>query len=75
VLWQSSSVWLPSPFSLKNYDPRPNRLDKLTGESTIPVGYVDVGGMKLRYVKAGSGRTLVLLHVRFAGVLWQTRRD
>ena len=37
----------------------PKPPDNLTGKSTIPVRYVDVGGMKLRYVKAGSGRTLV----------------
>ena len=28
----------------------------------IPIGYVDIGGCKLRYIKAGRGPNLVLLH-------------
>lgn len=28
----------------------------------IPIDYVEVGGIKLRYVKAGSGPILILLH-------------
>jgi len=40
----------------------PKPPERLTWEPTIPVRYVDVGGMQLRYVKAGSGPKLVLLH-------------
>lgn len=28
----------------------------------IPIQYVDLGGLRLRYIKAGQGRNLVLLH-------------
>jgi len=28
----------------------------------IPIGYADVGGVKLRFIKAGAGPTIVLLH-------------
>jgi pimeloyl-ACP methyl ester carboxylesterase len=40
----------------------PKPPEKLRWDSTIPVRYVDVGGMKVRYIKAGSGRNLILLH-------------
>jgi hypothetical protein len=28
----------------------------------IPIAYVDVGGTRLRFIKAGTGPTIVLLH-------------
>src|SRR5262249_44222113 len=31
-------------------------------EPSIPIQYVDIGGMKVRYVKTGAGPKLVLLH-------------
>lgn len=40
----------------------PKPPEKLSWESTIPVQYVDVGGVTVRYVKAGTGRNVVLLH-------------
>jgi pimeloyl-ACP methyl ester carboxylesterase len=40
--------------------PQPPR--KLAWAPDIPVQYVDIGGMKLRYIKAGTGANLVLLH-------------
>src|SRR5215469_14095583 len=36
--------------------------DRLSWAPDIPVRYADVGGVKLRYIRAGSGPNLVLLH-------------
>ena len=35
---------------------------KLAWAPSIPIQYVDIGGMKVRYVKTGAGPKLVLLH-------------
>jgi pimeloyl-ACP methyl ester carboxylesterase len=40
--------------------PQPPR--KLSWAPDIPVQYVDIDGIKLRYIKAGTGPNLVLLH-------------
>lgn len=42
--------------------PEPRRPEKLSWAPGIPVEYVDIGGVKVRYIKTGTGRTLVLLH-------------
>ncbi|MEN8259936.1 MAG: alpha/beta hydrolase [Pseudomonadota bacterium] len=36
--------------------------DKLNWDPTIPICYVEVDGVKLRYIKTGEGPALVLLH-------------
>jgi pimeloyl-ACP methyl ester carboxylesterase len=40
----------------------PRRPEKLAWAPGIPIKYVDIGGVKVRYIKTGTGRTLVLLH-------------
>ena len=40
--------------------PQPPR--KLAWAPDVPIQYVDIGGMKLRYIKTGAGPNLVLLH-------------
>jgi len=41
----------------------PKTPDRLEWAQAIPIQYVTVnGGVKLRYIKAGAGPTLVLLH-------------
>jgi pimeloyl-ACP methyl ester carboxylesterase len=41
---------------------RPRTPERLNWSDTIPVSYVSIGGTKLRYIKTGSGPTIVLLH-------------
>lgn len=40
----------------------PQPPQKLAWAPDIPIQYVDIGGMNLRYIKAGTGPNLVLLH-------------
>ena len=40
----------------------PKPPEKLAWAPGVPIRYVDVGGVKLRYIKEGSGPNLVLLH-------------
>jgi pimeloyl-ACP methyl ester carboxylesterase len=40
----------------------PQPPEKLVWGPGIPIGYVDIGGVKVRYIKTGAGRNLVLLH-------------
>ena len=42
--------------------PLPKPPERLPWAPGIPIRYVEVEGIKLRYVKAGTGRNLVLLH-------------
>lgn len=42
--------------------PVPQTPKTLRWAPDIPIGYVDIGGCKLRYIKAGRGPNLVLLH-------------
>jgi pimeloyl-ACP methyl ester carboxylesterase len=42
--------------------PAPKRPEKLDWAPGIPIEYVDIGGVKIRYIKTGTGRALVLLH-------------
>jgi pimeloyl-ACP methyl ester carboxylesterase len=42
--------------------PRPKTPTRLRWSDTIPINYVAIGGTRLRYIKAGSGPTIVLLH-------------
>jgi pimeloyl-ACP methyl ester carboxylesterase len=42
--------------------PRPQTPTRLRWSDAIPINYVTIGGAKLRYIKAGSGPTIVLLH-------------
>jgi hypothetical protein len=41
---------------------RPKTPTRLRWSDTIPINYVAIRGAKLRYIKVGSGRTIVLLH-------------
>jgi pimeloyl-ACP methyl ester carboxylesterase len=40
----------------------PKRPEKLAWAPGIPIQYVDIGGVKVRYIHAGAGSNLVLLH-------------
>jgi pimeloyl-ACP methyl ester carboxylesterase len=42
--------------------PRPKTPTRLRWSDTIPINYVTIGGARLRYIKVGSGPTIVLLH-------------
>lgn len=42
--------------------PRPKTPTLLRWSDSIPINYITIGGAKLRYIKAGSGPTVVLLH-------------
>ncbi len=42
--------------------PAPKPPEKLAWAPGIPIRYVDIGGIKVRYVKTGMGPNLVLLH-------------
>jgi pimeloyl-ACP methyl ester carboxylesterase len=42
--------------------PSPKRPDKLPWAPHIPIEYADLDGVKVRYIKTGSGPNLVLLH-------------
>ena len=54
-------VWLFS-FVVEFLRPRPKTPTRLRWSDTIPINYIAIGGTKLRYIKVGSGPTIVLLH-------------
>jgi hypothetical protein len=54
-------LWLFSHV-LELLRPRPQTPTRLRWSDAIPINYVTIGGAKLRYIKAGSGPTIVLLH-------------
>lgn len=54
-------LWLVS-FVVEELRPVPQAPKILSWAREIPIVYVDVGGLKLRYIKAGSGPNLLLLH-------------
>ena len=54
-------LWLLSQIT-EALRPVPQTPKTLRWASDIPIGYVDIGGCKLRYIKAGRGPNLVLLH-------------
>ncbi len=54
-------LWLVSQI-LETLRPVPETLGTLSWAADIPIGYLDVGGCKLRYIRAGRGPNLVLLH-------------
>jgi pimeloyl-ACP methyl ester carboxylesterase len=49
-------------FVVESLRPVPVAPQKLAWAPTTPIQYVDAGGTRLRYIKAGSGPNLVLLH-------------
>jgi pimeloyl-ACP methyl ester carboxylesterase len=55
------AVWLVS-FAVEEARPVPPTPQALRWAADIPISYVDIAGVKLRYIKAGSGPTLLLLH-------------
>ena len=42
--------------------PVPPVRERLSWAPDIPIRYADIGGVKLRYIRAGAGPGLVLLH-------------
>ena len=54
-------LWLVS-FLLEVLRPAPREPSTLRWAPDIPIEYVEVGGNKLRYIKAGTGPVVVLLH-------------
>ncbi|MGO9133155.1 MAG: alpha/beta fold hydrolase [Methylovirgula sp.] len=54
-------LWLFSHF-VELLRPRPKTPPRLRWSDTIPVNYVTIGGVRLRYIKVGAGPTVVLLH-------------
>jgi len=42
--------------------PGPQRPDRFSWSTGLPIEYADLGGVRVRYVKTGSGPNLVLLH-------------
>ena len=54
-------LWLIS-FLLEALRPAPRTPSTLRWAPETPIEYVDVGGNKLRYIKSGTGPTVVLLH-------------
>ena len=56
-----AGVWLVSQIT-EALRPVPQTPKTLRWAPEIPIGYVDIGGCKLRYIKTGRGPNLVLLH-------------
>ena len=54
-------LWLIS-YILEALRPVPRPPETLRWAPEIPIDYVDVGGYRVRYIKAGQGPNLVLLH-------------
>ena len=54
-------LWLVSQIT-EALRPVPQTPETLRWAPDIPIGYLDVGGCKLRYIRAGRGPNLVLLH-------------
>jgi pimeloyl-ACP methyl ester carboxylesterase len=54
-------VWLAS-FVIEAARPKPKAPAKLRWAANIPIDTTEVGGNKLRFIKAGKGPNLVLLH-------------
>jgi pimeloyl-ACP methyl ester carboxylesterase len=54
-------LWLFSHV-LELLRPRPKAPTSLRWNAAIPINYVKVKGVRLRYIKAGAGPTVVLLH-------------
>ena len=55
------SIWLLS-FVVEALRPAPKAPAALRWAPDIPITYVNVGGLKLRYIRVGRGPNLVLLH-------------
>src|SRR5215831_20433464 len=54
-------LWLLSHI-VEALRPVPRKPNTLSWAPHIPIEYVDIGGCRLRYIKAGQGPNLVLLH-------------
>ena len=58
----------------------PKRPERLSWAPELPIHYADIGGVKIRYIKTGTGPNLVLLHTLrtqldiFQGVIPQLAR-
>jgi pimeloyl-ACP methyl ester carboxylesterase len=49
-------------FLVETLRPAPLPPEKLVWGPGIPIKYVDIGGVKIRYINTGAGQNLVLLH-------------
>jgi pimeloyl-ACP methyl ester carboxylesterase len=49
-------------YIVEAFRPAPKRPEKLVWAPGIRIEYVDIGGVKVRYIKTGTGRNLLLLH-------------
>ena len=49
-------------FLVETLRPAPQPPEKLVWGPGIPIKYVDIGGVKIRYINTGAGQNLVLLH-------------
>src|SRR5262249_5608382 len=49
-------------FFVETLRPAPQPPEKLVWGPGIPIKYVDIGGVKIRYINTGAGPNLVLLH-------------
>jgi pimeloyl-ACP methyl ester carboxylesterase len=49
-------------YAVEALRPRPRRPDKLPWGPGIPIEYANLGDIRVRYIKTGSGPNLVLLH-------------
>jgi pimeloyl-ACP methyl ester carboxylesterase len=61
VLAIAVGIWLGS-FAVEALRRPPHPPERLRWAPDTPISYVDVGGMKFRYIKTGQGPTVVLLH-------------
>jgi hypothetical protein len=58
----SLAALVASSYIVEMLRPAPKRPEKLAWAPGIPIQYVDIGGVKVRYIKTGTGANLVLLH-------------
>jgi len=61
VVSAAFGLWLLSHI-VEALRPSPDTPAALRWAPQIPIGYADVGGVKLRFIKTGAGPTIVLLH-------------
>ena len=54
-------LWLVS-FVIEAVRPRPKPPRELRWAPNVPISSVEIGGIRLRYIKTGKGPVLVLLH-------------
>jgi hypothetical protein len=58
----SLAALVASSYIVEMLRPAPKRPEKLAWAPGVPIQYVDIGGVKVRYINTGAGANLVLLH-------------